>query len=221
MPFTLFSSTGSSESLLHVAKLSLTLFVIGLLQACASGSQTASLSYDFGPLNTERTAHNEQMDAPSKIAITISLADVSAPITLDTNAMLYRLVYDNAQLLRPYALHHWSMPPAQLFAQRFKSKIAAAGATVVDVADGVADLAILKIELDEFSQVFTSTTQSEAKMTLRASLIKKNKLIAQHYFAAATASVSADASGGAKAMQLTADRNISAILAWLQLQHIN
>ncbi len=96
-----------------------------------------------------------------------------------------------------------------------------AGATVVDVADGVADFAILKIELDEFSQVFSSTTQSEAKITLRVSLIKKNKLIAQHYFALATPSASADASGGAKAMQVTADRSISAILGWLQTQHIN
>lgn len=219
MSLNLFSSAGSSENFLRAAKLSLTLVVIGLLQACASGSPTANLSYDFGPLNTESKEHQQQDADASKIAI--SVADISAPITLDSNAMLYRLVYDNPQLLRPYAQHHWSMPPAQLFAQRFKSKIAAAGATVLDVADGVADLAILKIELDEFSQVFTSTTQSAAKITLRASLIRKNKLIAQHYFAAATASASADASGGAKAMQLTADRNISAILAWLQLQHIN
>ena len=135
--------------------------------------------------------------------------------------MLYRLRYDNAQLLRPYAQHHWSMPPAQLFAQRVKSRIAAAGGTVLGLADGVADLPILKIELDEFSQVFTSTTQSEAQITLRVSLIKKNKLIAQQYFAFGTPSASADASGGAKAMQVTADRSISAILSWLQTIAIN
>ena len=220
MSLALFSSaefsSEASNILLRLAKLSLALIVIGLLQACASGPQTISLSYDFGPINTER---NQQNADASKIAI--SIADISAPSTLDSNAMLYRLEYDNAQLLRPYAQHHWSMPPAQLFAQRFKSKIATTGATVVDVADGVADLAILKIELDEFSQVFTSTTQSEAKITLRVSLIKKNKLIAQQYFALATASASADASGGAKAMQVTADRSIGAILTWLQTQHFN
>ena len=218
MPFTLFSSTGSSETLLHVAKLSLTLILISLLQACASGPPAASLSYDFGPLITER---KEPIDAASKVAITISLADVSAPITFDSNAMLYRLEYDNVQLLRPYAQHHWSMPPAQLFAQRFKSKIAAAGATVLDVADGVTDLPVLRIDLVEFSQVFTSPTQSEAQMTLRVSVIKKNKLIAQQYFAGGTASASANASGGAKAMQVTADRSIGAILAWLQTLHLN
>ncbi len=216
MSLALFSLTGSGNNFCRAAKLSLTFIVIGMLQACVSGSPTTSLSYDFGPINIE---HNEEIEAASKI--TISLADISAPITLDSNAMLYRLLYDNAQLLRPYAQHHWSMPPAQLFAQRFKSKIAAAGATVVDVTDGVADLAILKIELDEFSQVFTSTTQSEARIILRVSLIKKNKLIAQRYFALATASASADASGGAKAMQVTADNSISAILAWLHTQQIN
>ena len=97
-----------------------------------------------------------------------------------------------------------------------KSRITAAGGTVVGSADGVADLPVLRIELDEFSQIFTNATQSEAKITLRASLIKKNKLIAQQYFSVGTASASADASGGAKAMQVTTDQSIRSILNWLQ-----
>lgn len=213
MPFTFISLRGSSKLSLRASRLCLTLIVIGLLQACASGSPTTSLSYDFGPIAKEHIAER------SKIAI--SLAELNAPGTLDSNAMLYRLQYDNAQLLRPYAQHHWSMPPAQLFAQRVKSRIAAAGGTVLGVADGVADLPILRIELDEFSQVFSSATQSEAQITMRVSLIKKNKLIAQQYFAFATASGSADASGGAKAMQKTADRSISAILVWLHSLAVN
>lgn len=223
MSLTVFSSAKSrAESckiLLHASKLSLTLIFIGLLQACASGSPTANLSYDFGPLNTESKEHQQQDTDASKIAI--SVADISAPSTLDSNAMLYRLEYNNAQLLHPYAHHHWSMPPAQLFAQRFKARIAAAGGTVLGAADGVADLPILRIELDEFVQVFANTTQSEAQISLRVSLTKKNKLIAQKYFALATPSASADASGGAKAMQITADRSIGAILSWLQAQRIN
>ncbi|MES2046888.1 MAG: ABC-type transport auxiliary lipoprotein family protein [Pseudomonadota bacterium] len=213
MSLPLFSLVGFGCITHRASKLSLTLLVIGLLQACASGTQSSSLSYDFGTVAKENNA------APSKIAI--SLADVSAPATLDSNAMLYRLAYDNAQLLHPYANHHWSMPPAQLFTQRFKSRIAATGGTVLGATDGVAELPVLRIEMDEFSQVFTSTTQSEAKIALRVTLIKKNKLIAQQYFDLATASASADASGGAKAMQVTADRSISAILAWLQTQQIN
>lgn len=213
MSLTVFSLARPGSIIDRTSKLSLILFIIGLLQACASGTPTTSLSYDLGAVAREHHA------APSKIAI--SLADVSAPSTLDSNAMLYRLQYNNAQLLHPYAQHHWSMPPAQLFAQRFKARIAAAGGTVLGAADGVAELPVLRIEMDEFSQVFTSPTQSEAKIALRVSLIKKNKLIGQHYFDLATASASADASGGAKAMQVTTDRSISAILAWLQTLSIN
>jgi cholesterol transport system auxiliary component len=213
MSLAFFSLAGSGHILLHASKLSLTLILIGLLQSCAGGAPTAKLSYDFGPITK---GHEE---TAKKIAI--SLAEISAPITLDSNAMLYRLEYDNAQLLRPYAQHRWSMPPAQLFAQRFKSKIAAAGGIVVDAVDGVADLPTLRIELNEFSQMFTSSTQSAAQISLRVSLIKKNKLIAQQYFALATASASADANGGAKAMQVTADSGISAILGWLQTLAVN
>jgi cholesterol transport system auxiliary component len=201
----------SGNTLLRAAKYNLVFITIACLQACVTSSPAASLNYDFGPLSKEDSTNNAQAKK-----IIISIADISAPGTLDSNAMLYRLEYDNAQLLRPYAQHFWSMPPAQLLTQRIKSRIASAGGTVIGVADGVADLAILRIELDEFSQTFTSATHSDAKMAMRVSFIKKNKLLAQQYFALATPSISPDANGGAKAMQITADQSISAILHWLQ-----
>ena len=211
MSLSLFSITLSNDFVLRAGKLCLLFIYIATLQACASGPQTISLNYDFEPLSKEDNVNYKQANK-----IVINIADISAPSTLDSNAMLYRLQYDNAQLLRPYAEHRWSMPPAQLFAQRIKSRITAAGGTVVGPADGVADLPVLRIELDEFSQIFTNSTQSEARITLRVSLVKKNKLIAQQYFSVGTASASADASGGAKAMQVTADHSISSILNWLQ-----
>ena len=211
MHFRLLSFTLFFNSALRTGKLCLLFISIATLQACASGPQMISLNYDFEPISKEDNANYLQA---KKIVITI--ADIGAPSTLESNAMLYRLQYDNAQLLRPYAQHRWSMPPAQLFAQRIKSRITAAGGTVVGPADGVADLPVLRIELDEFSQIFTNATQSEARITLRVSLIKKNKLIAQQYFSVGTASANADASGGAKAMQVTADHSISSILNWLQ-----
>jgi cholesterol transport system auxiliary component len=181
---------------------------IALFQACSSAPHAPSLQYDFGPL---------PLDAKKIQAnIAISVADISAPATLDGNAMLYRLQYDNPQLLRPYAQHRWSMPPAQLLTQRLKSSIAAGGGTVTGVADGIAELPVLRIELDEFSHVFSNATASVAQMSLRATVTKKNKLIAQRYFSLATPSASADARGGAKAMQTSADHSIAAILVWLQ-----
>jgi cholesterol transport system auxiliary component len=211
MSLSLFSLAESRNAMCRAAKVGLMLITITWLQACATGTPTASFHYDFGPLSKENNTNNVPANK-----ILISMADIGAPGALDSSAMLYRLEYDNAQLLRPYAQHHWSMPPAQLFAQRLKARIAAAGGTVVGVTDGVADLAILRIDLDEFSQVFTSAVNSEAKMAMRVSLVKKNKLIAQQYFALGTHAASADAKGGAKAMQITADQSISAILNWLQ-----
>ena len=210
MPHSLFSIAIPLSAMLRAAKLCLLLFSIAGLQACTSAPHNLNLNYDFEPISKEDASNYIQANK-----IVINIADISAPSTLDSNDMLYRLQYDNAQLLRAYAQHHWSMPPAQLFAQRLKSRITAAGGIVVGAADGIADLPILKIELDEFSQIFTNAIQSEAKIALRASIIKKNKLIAQQYFNLGTASTSADASGGAKAMQVTADRSISAILTWL------
>lgn len=200
----------------HVSRFSLILsfFIFAtLLQGCAISQQPSSFSYDFGSL--------PKVQKQLAVNMAISVADISAPSTLDGNAMLYRLLYDNQQRLRPYAQHRWSMPPAQLLTQRLKSRIAAEGGTVLAEADGVADLPVLKIDLDEFSQAFASVSQSEAQITLRVSVIKKNRLIAQHYFATRTVSDSADASGGAKAMQTTADASITAILAWLQSLPLN
>lgn len=184
-----------------------------LIQACASGTQTPRLNYDFGalPKNLEQ----------KPLALTLSVADMNAPGSLDGNAMLYRLDYDNQQTLRSYAQHRWSMPPAQLLTYRLKSRIAAAGGTVVSVTDGVADLATLKIDLDEFAQIFTAPGQSHAQLTLRASLLKKNKLLAQRYFTFNAQADSADAPGGAKAMQVAADASISALLLWLQSVTLN
>ncbi|AZP11595.1 ABC transporter [Undibacterium parvum] len=192
----------------RLAKLCLSLSMATLLQACAGSATAPRFNYDFGALPISSLASN------AKIAI--SLADVSAPATLDSNAMLYRLDYDNAQMLRPYAQHRWSMPPAQLMTQRIKARMATADATVVSVADGVSDLPILKIDLDEFTQIFSSASQSHAQISLRATLVKRNKLIAQRYFSLATKSDSADAPGGAKAMQIAVDSSISEIMLWLQ-----
>lgn len=193
-------------TLKHLAKFCLGFALATLLQACAGGAAAPRFNYDFGPLPSSQDS----------VKVALSLADVSAPAMLDSNAMLYRLQYDNAQLLRPYAQHRWSMPPAQLLTQRIKARMAAADATILAAADGVSELPILRIDLDEFTQIFTSASQSHAQISLRASLIKRNKLVAHRYFSLSNKSASADAAGGAKAMQVASDSLISEIMLWLQ-----
>jgi cholesterol transport system auxiliary component len=191
-----------------IFKLCLMLSLSLLIQSCTTPTSTQHISYDFGtlPKSAEKTP----------LTLSVSVAEVNAPSTLDSNAMLYRLRYDNEQQLHPYAQHRWSMPPAQLLTQRLKEQIAASGGTVVSVTDGVSDLPMLRIDLDEFSQIFTTPKQSHAQITMRASLMKRNKLIAQRYFTFEQEAQSADASAGANAMKIAADTAIAGVILWLQ-----
>ncbi|MBI1772864.1 MAG: membrane integrity-associated transporter subunit PqiC [Burkholderiales bacterium] len=186
-----------------------TVFLLMLLSACSSTPVAQqSQQYDFGPLTTNASVQ------PNQGKLQLSIAEVTIPPALDSNAMLYRLQYDNVQQLKAYSLHRWSMPPAQLLAQRLKSVLVAQGADVLANTDG-ANLPILRLEIDEFSQIFTAANQSNAQINLRASVIKGHKLIAQKSFQQKVATSTADAPGGARAMREAADASIAEIQTWI------
>ncbi|MCU6435664.1 PqiC family protein [Undibacterium sp. Jales W-56] len=186
-----------------------------LLQACAS-QVPVKQSYDFGAMPASGSSvPSSSPSSPAQANFAISLADINAPGSLDSNAMLYRLEYDNAQQARPYSQHRWSMPPAQLLTQRLKARIAEAGGSVVSARDGVGNLPLLQIDLDEFSQVFSSSSASAAQIQIRATVVKGRSLLAQRSFARQIAAPGADAPGGAKAMVIASDAMIADLLAWL------
>ncbi|WP_170133698.1 ABC-type transport auxiliary lipoprotein family protein [Undibacterium pigrum] len=185
-------------------------FLLMLLSACSSTPVAQQLQqYDFGPLTSSTPAQAGQTK------LQISIADIGIPPALDSNAMLYRLQYDNVQQLKAYTLHRWSMPPAQLLAQRLKAGLVAQGADVLANTDGAANLPVLRLEVDEFSQIFTSASQSNAQISLRASVIKGHKLVAQRSFQQKIAATTADAPGGARAMREAADASIMEIQSWI------
>lgn len=186
-----------------------TLLLTVIVAGCANNPTTQVRQFDFGPLSTTNLPHDSQNK------LQVSLAEMTIPQALESNAMLYRLQYDNAQQLKTYALHHWSMPPAQLLAQRLKADFAANGNDIVASSDGAAKLPVLRIELDEFSQIFTSDSQSHAQISLRATVIKANRLLAQRSFQQKVAAATADAPGGARAMQEAADASIAELQTWM------
>ncbi|MFZ6874875.1 ABC-type transport auxiliary lipoprotein family protein [Undibacterium sp. Di27W] len=185
-------------------------FLLMLLSACSSApvAQQAQ-QYDFGPLATNTSA------PAGTRKLQISIAEISIPPALDSNAMLYRLQYDNVQQLKAYSLHRWSMPPAQLLLQRLKAGLVAQGADVLTNSDGAANLPLLRLELDEFSQIFSSASLSNAHISLRASVIKDRKLLAQKSFQQKIPASTADAPGGARAMREAADASIIEIQNWI------
>ena len=180
-------------------------------------------SYDFGPVSADAsvTAPASMNTTRTTPNLAISLADINAPASLDSTAMLYRLQYDNAQQARPYAQHRWSMPPAQLLTQRLKTRIAAAGGTVIASRDAVSSLPVLQMDLDEFLQVFSSASSSTVQIQIRATVFKGRNLLAQRSFQQQVVTPTADAPGGAKAMVTASDALISDVITWMQTLRLN
>jgi cholesterol transport system auxiliary component len=171
--------------------------------------------YDFGP--------GALTTSPTRFTLPpIVLQEVKAPPALDSAAVLYRLGYADAQQLRPYAYARWSMPPAQLVQQRLRESLNLERA-VVSPGESSVPLA-LRVELQEFSQLFDTQQASSGLVRLRATLVEvkggADRLIAQKVFIVQRPAASADAPGGVRALMAATDAAVEEIGAWLQKQPI-
>ncbi|MFC5473133.1 ABC-type transport auxiliary lipoprotein family protein [Paraherbaspirillum soli] len=164
------------------------------------------VQYDFGSLPPA---------AAAAALPPISLADVNAPAWLDNNMMFFRLAYANQQQPRPYAGSRWTMPPAQLFQQRLKSRLAQAGGTVLALSDAALNMPVLRIDLDDFTQTFDTPSHSVSQLTVRASLFNGRLLLAQKTFSRQADTPSADAPGAARAFATVNDAVIDDMMNWL------
>jgi cholesterol transport system auxiliary component len=170
--------------------------------------------YDFGPGALTAPATTRPA-LPS-----IVLQEVEAPPALDSAAVLYRLAYSDAQQLRPYAQARWSMPPAQLVRQRLRESLSLKRA-VVNPGESMVPLT-LRVELQEFSQLFDTTQASSGLVRLRATLTEAkggaDRLVAQQVFVAQRPAASADAPGGVRALMAATDAAVEEIGTWLEQQ---
>jgi cholesterol transport system auxiliary component len=176
--------------------------------------------YDFGPGATSPAAVAAAPLTP------IILADVAASSALDNAAVLYRLAYSDAHQLQPYAHARWSASPPQLIRQRLRQQL---GQTrpVLDPTESAA-LArsagapprVLRIELEEFSQLFDSPAQSWGLLRLRATLLESTpggeKLLGQRNIVKRQPAPTADAPGGVRALAAATDAAAAEIAQWLQ-----
>ena len=193
------------------------LFFLGLT-GCALPSQTARLTnYDFGPGPLTTAPSDRRAPLPALL-----LAEVQASPALSGNAMLYRLLYADAQQLQPYALARWSMPPADLLRQRLADTLGQRrtllGPDAV-LATGTASPATLRLTLEEFSQLFDSPQQSRGLLRLRATLSQGGpggeQVLAQRSFIVQRPAPSADAPGGVRALRAATEAAAEELLAWL------
>lgn len=160
-----------------------------------------------------------QNTAPQGTAL--SLWRVRAAPALDSDAILYRLLYDAEGDMqpRPYAHSRWSMSVPQLLDQHISARLAASR-PVLDAAGDRHTALDLRLTLDEFAQHFTSENESAGVIRMRATLFggQTRRLIAQRNFSASRPASTPDAAGGVQALREAADDIAKQLDAWLR-QH--
>nr|WP_315463379.1 ABC-type transport auxiliary lipoprotein family protein [uncultured Rhodoferax sp.] len=193
-------------------------FVMALaLLGCSAPKGITASVYDFGPGATDVQPRHRMASPPMLV-----LADVQGPLALEGAAVLYRLAYSDAQMLRPYAQARWSMPPALLLRHHLRSTLSAQR-PVLHVNEGApspAGALVLRLELEEFSQLFDSPSTSRGLVRMRATLLQASPsgdmLLAQRTLAVSSPAPSPDAAGGVRALTTAVQVLTAQLDEWVQ-----
>lgn len=199
------------------------LSVLALAGCALPDKPTRATMYDFGPGQLATRPTPRQAPLPPLAIDEITTAGGA----LDNMAVLYRLGYADAQQLRPYAHARWSMPPAQLVRQRLLAQMGqrravfnAGSSVALNRNQGSALPLRLRIELEEFSQLFSAPDASVGLIRLRATLVDitpaGEKLLGQRSVVVQSPASSADAPGGVRALAAATDAAIEELDQWLQ-----
>ena len=160
-----------------------------LLSACVggAGNSVPSVTYDFG-LPVARLAVGGTWPGLS--------LEVRSPPWFDSTNVDYRLAYADPLTRRQYVGSRWAGAPAQLIAQRLRQQLGVVSTTANSATD-----CLIRVELQEFSQVFDSPQSSRGVLTASVSLIDgKRRVVAERLAVIDKPALGADASGGVQAL---------------------
>lgn len=193
-----------------------TAVLAGGLAACTLGPapRETPAQYDLGALPSFERSN------PSFSAVLL-VPDVSAPSLLEGQGIVFRLAYDEPARVRTYAQSQWKAPVPVLLSQRLRGRFAAATQRgVVTGNDGARAEYMLRVDLEEFSQVFTAPDVSSVSVRARASLVDLgvHKLSAQHTFSIERPAPSPDAQGAVSALGAASDELVERLLKWTSEQ---
>lgn len=176
-------------------------WVASSLGGCA-GLQSPPLAlYDLGLL--------EPVAVPATLAP--ARLEVLAPSWLSGSAMQYRLAWKQPERRRSFVESRWAAPPADMLSQSLTRALRPAHGEVA------ASRCRLKVELDEFVQVFETAQDSHVELVARARLLpSRGELpLVERDFSRRDVADTPDAEGGVRAAR-NAVRGMAAELAeWL------
>lgn len=174
-----------------------------LLGGCAAGARNKPplTVYDFG-LPAARLPAAENWP---RVAL-----DVKSPSWFDSLNIDYRLAYDDSLKQREYADSRWAGAPGVLLAQQLRQQLGT-------VNDSGSTACLLRVELQEFSQIFASPQQSHALVQGSVQLFDaKRQLLAARQLTVEKAAASSDAAGGAKALVAASNDFGVQLAGWLE-----
>ncbi len=175
-----------------------------LLSACVGGARNEPpvAVYDFG-LPAERLTGDGQW---SKLAL-----EVRSPSWFDSLNVDYRLAYEDPLKQREYAGSRWAGTPASLLLLRLRQQLG-----VVSAAGNIAVSCLLRVEMQEFSQVFDSAAKSRGMLQAGVSVIDgKRQVVAARQMTIEKAAATPDARGGVKALAEASDEFGRQLADWL------
>jgi cholesterol transport system auxiliary component len=140
--------------------------------------------------------------------------DVSAPGWLASPLIYYRLSYQDAARPQTYADSRWVTSPAELFTNRLRARLAASAGGIIRPGDDARAKYALRVDLEEFTQVFDAPGKSRALVRLRASVMGNRSLIAQRGFSVEHPAKTPDAEGGVRALIGAADEAVDQLIGW-------
>ena len=207
--------TGSLAGAHTLTRRSLMGLSLCLLCACAlpDKPQMATL-YDLGPPPEVKPGQMARWAG-------VVLDEVDVTPELDGTGLLYRLAYVDAQQLHPYANARWSMPPAQLLQQRLRQRLSPWTAVLnrnqaAGLHNQSAAAVELSVQLEEFSQFYSSPQSSQGWVSFRATLTRGTQLLGQRNFTVRRDAKAADAAAGARALAESSDEAIHQLSDWLR-----
>ena len=161
----------------------------GCFTAGKRGGDVAMTIYDFGPLPEQR--QGAERNVPMAL-------EVRVPLWFDSLGINYRLLYAEPARLHEYTRGRWAGPLSQMIQRRLIRQLG-----FVPSGQGRATC-LLRIEIDEFSQIFTSAIESHAVMqgNLRW-LDRRRGLLAERPLSFRLTAETPDAHGGVAALTAT------------------
>lgn len=179
----------------------LSLLLAGCFTAGKRGGNAVLAVYDLGAPPVVR-----QSDIGRATGLAV---EVRAPYWLDSPAIEYRLAYAEPGRLRDYAQARWAAPPAMLVQQRLAQQL-----DLLPSGQG-ATKCLLRVDIDEFGQIFDTPDSSRGVLQARLSLLDlSRKVLAERAVRIDEPALSQDSRGGVAALTVAVGRLAGDIVAW-------